>query len=221
MLCPKHSQKVKQTLSSGAQICWLFCNRHFNLKPCIDSAIALASKWCSTSEIAFLGRAHRCRVNQPFNHSQIFPARRHLPNWEPAVCCADIFSATVSQTNMSLALDVSLSPSTSIVDVSSASLRKAGVGRKGAGSQMFVLFQSKQMFSRRIHTRVFTHTHMHSVSQCLGSLCTAVLFVVGYQLKTEGEIFNLESLQTLKVCFLVLIQPLWLKLMVAVTVYRF
>lgn len=42
---------------------------------------------------------------------------------------------------MSLALDVSLSSLLSIVDVSAASLRTAGVGRMGTGSQMFVLFQ--------------------------------------------------------------------------------
>lgn len=110
---------------------------------------------------------------------------RHLPCCEPVVYSADISSVTVSQTNMSLALDVSLSSLLSIVDVSAASLRRAGVGRMGTGSQMFVLFQWKQMFSLCIHMHTHSHTHMCTVAiQRLGSLPAALLSVIRYRLKT-------------------------------------
>lgn len=117
------------------------------------------------------------------NHLSTSLPGRHLPYYKPVVYSADISTVTVSQTNMSLALDISLSSLLSIVDMSAASLWTAGVGRMGTGSQMLVLFQWKQMFSLCIHR--LTHTHMCTMAiQCLGSLPTALLSVIRYQLKT-------------------------------------
>lgn len=55
---------------------------------------------------------------------------------------------------MSLALDVSLSSLKSIVDVSTASPRKAGVGMTGTGSQM-----SKSSMEAGVLT---VHSHAHT-----------------------------------------------------------
>lgn len=63
----------------------------------------------------------------------------NLPNEDPVMCTADISSATMGQTNMSAAPDVSFLSFTSIVDTSYAALSKAGVGRTGKGSPIFAL----------------------------------------------------------------------------------
>lgn len=73
------------------------------------------------------------------NHSNTHSCPARNTNWKPAMFSADISSVTEGQINMSLAPDVSLSSSLSIVE-SHTSLRKAGVGSPGKGSQMFVLF---------------------------------------------------------------------------------
>lgn len=119
-------RESKQTLPSVAQTCWLCWKKHFNLNLWIDLVkltLPKPSEQYITIEITFPSTAYRGSTSRPNIHIISVP-ERHLPNWEPVVSSADISSVTTSQTDMSLALDVSLSSLTSIVDVSIASLRR-------------------------------------------------------------------------------------------------
>lgn len=145
-----------------------------------------------TIEITFPGTAYRGSTNHP-NIQRISLPERHLPNWEPLVCSADISSVTESQTYMSLAFDVSLSSLSSIVDVPIASLRRQ------------VLKCLCSFSESRCSQCEFACAHSHTRTmaiQSLGSWPTALLFVVCYQQETgRAKIFSLEGLQSFKVTF--------------------
>jgi len=90
-----------------------------------------------------------------------------------------------------------LSSFMSIVDVSSASHRKAGAGKGTTASQIFVLFQWKQMFSLCSH--MHTHSLTHSLTNygnpvswdCAHSSAVCRLLSGGNR---QGEIFTLECI---------------------------